>query len=361
MTIQQDAIKDLITTTQRELGELKFTELASDLTEHVAMAELLTKNRVSFDSGTAIQWNLMMGHSNAAKEVGLFEVDSLDIQDQMVTANVPWRHVTVNYAIERRELAMNREPRRLVELIKIRRSDAMASMAELMEGRFWGRPAANTDVKRVYGVNYWLVHNGSNGNGFTGGTPLGGFTDVAGLNTTTYPRWRNYSAQTTAVSGDTNLTDTVTKWREAAVKTNFKPIPGVTNTPYGTGNTYGYYCNYNVLGALETRLTQQNDNLGNDLAPKDGKVVFRGVPVTYVPYLDKASVDNPIYGINWGKFRPVFLSGEFMREMGPETAPSQHTTYVTFVDTTLNFLCYDRRRQFVLSSNATAGSNLGLD
>ena len=357
-TIQADVIKDLITTTQRELGELKFTELVSDIQEHVAMSELLKKSRVTFDSGTAVQWNLMMGHSKAAKEVGLFEVDSLDIQDQMVTANIPWRHVTVNYAIERRELAMNREPRRLVELIKIRRSDAMASMAELMEGRFWGRPATSDDNKRVYGVNYWVVHNGSSGNGFTGGAPTG-FTTVAGLNPTTYPRWRNWSGQTTALGSDDNLDDTVLKWREAAVKTNFKPIPGVTNTPYGTANTMGYYTNYDVLAKLETRLENQNDNLGNDIAAKDGKVVFRGVPVTYVPYLDKSS-DNPIYGLNWGKFKPVFLSGEFMREMGPETAPNQHSTYVTHVDTTLNFLCYDRRRNFVLSSNATAGSDLGL-
>jgi len=354
--IQQDAIKDLITTTQRELGEMKFTQLASDLTEHVAMSELLRKNRVSFDSGTAIQWNLMMGHSGAAKEVGLFEVDSLDIQDQMVTANIPWRHVTVNYAIERRELAFNRDPRRLVELIKIRRADAMASMAELMEGRFWGRPATSDDAKRVYGVNYWLVHNGNAGNGFTGGNPTG-FSSVAGLNSTAYPRWKNYSAQCAA--DDANLADCVLKWREAAVRTAFKPIPGVQEAPYGSGSTYGYYTNYDVLGKLEERLTQQNDNLGNDIAPKDGKVIFRGVPVTYVPYLDKSSA-RPIYGINWGKFRPVFLSGEFMREQGPETAPNQHTTYVTFVDTTLNFLCYDRRRQFVLSTNATAGSDLGL-
>lgn len=350
-TIQQDAIRDLITTTQRELGELKFTELASDLTEHVAMSELLKKNRVTFDSGVAVQWNLMMGHSGAAKEVGLFEVDSLDIQDQMVTANVPWRHVTVNYAIERRELAMNREPRRLVELIKIRRSDAMASMAELMESRFWGRPASSSDQKRVFGCNYWVVHNGNAGDGFTGGAATG-FTDVAGLSTNTYPRWRNWSAQTTGASADEIL-----KWREAAVKTGFKPIPGVANAPYGSGSTMGYYTNYAVLGDLEDQLTKQNDNLGNDIAPKDGKVIFRGVPVTYVPYLDKSSV-RPIFGLNWGKFRPVFLSGEFMREMGPEVAPSQHTVYVTHVDTTMNYLCYDRRRQFVLASGSDA--TLGL-
>jgi hypothetical protein len=355
-TLQADQILDLIKTTQRELGELKFTELASDLTEHVAMEQLLRKNRATFDSGTGIQFNLMVGHSDAAKEVGLFEVDSLDIQDHMILGNIPWRHTNVNYAIERREIAMNREPRRLVELIKIRRSDAMASLAELMEKRFWGKPGSSADQKQAYGLSYWIVYNpNASTPGFEGGNPAGFSQGAANIDSDAYPRWRNWSAKHTA--GEGALDTLVDNWREAAVKTAFKPIPGVTDTPYGTGTSYGYYTNYDVLGKLEKRLNNQNDNLGNDLAPKDGKVIFRGVPVTYVPYLDK-SESEPVFGINWGKFRPVFLSGEFMREMGPEVAPSQHTVYVTHVDTTMNYLCYDRRRQFVLASGSDA--TLGL-
>jgi hypothetical protein len=353
-TLQADQILDLIKTTQRELGEMKFTELVSDLQDHVAMSELLRKNRVTFDSGTGIQFNLMVGHSGAAKEVGLFEVDSLDIQDQMITGNIPWRHVNVNYAIERREIAMNREPRRLVELIKIRRSDAMASLAELMESRFWGKPTTSADQKQVYGIGYWIVYNPSaNAPGFEGGNPAGFSQGAANIDSTAYPRWKNWSAKHTA----DNIGALIDNWREAAVKTMFKPVPGVQDTPYGTGNNYGYYTNYDVYGRLEKQLTQQNDNLGNDLAPKDGKVIFRGVPVTYVPYMDRSQAE-PVFGINWGKFRPVFLSGEFMRESGPDVAANQHTVFVTHVDTTLNFMCYDRRRQFVLATGSDA--TLGL-
>ena len=91
----------------------------------------------------------------------------------------------------------------------------------------------------------------------------------------------------------------------------------------------------------------------------DGKVVFRGIPLTYCPYLDSnvtrtgtSTVANPIYGINWGVFESCFLEGEYMRETGPDTAPNQHTVFTTHVDLSMNIRCTDRRRNFVLKDNA---------
>ena len=345
--LQADDIVDLVKTTQRELGEMKWTEIATDIQEHVALPNLLSSEKVAFDSGYGIQWNLMIDHSGAARDTGLYAVDNVNVQDVMATAVIPWRHVTTSYAIERREIAMNREPRRIVELVKVRRADAMIGLAEHMERRFWQAPAAPGD-DRIYGVGYWAVYNATTG--FNGQNPAG-FSDVAGLDSSSadYSRWRNFTAQYTNV----DQTDLIKKWREAAVKTNFKPLAAAAVPTYNGGDRYGYYVNYNVLGELEEQLRQQNDNLGNDIAPKDGQVIFRRVPVTYVPYLDSASGD-PVYGINWGVFQPVFLSGEYMRETGPETASNQHTVMNTFVDCTLNIRCTNRRRLFVIAkSNPT--------
>ena len=70
-----------------------------------------------------------------------------------------------------------------------------------------------------------------------------------------------------------------------------------------------------------------------------------------VPHLetDTTNGTDPIYGVNWGTLKPVFLSGEYMREEGPTQVPGQHTTMQVFVDSTLNFMCTDRRRNFLLS------------
>jgi hypothetical protein len=344
-TLQADDIVDLVKTTQRDLGELKWTEIATDLQEHIALPSLLSAEKVAFDSGYGIQWNLMTEFSGAAKDAGLYAVDNVNVQDVMQTAFIPWRHVSSSYAIERREIAMNREPRRIVDLVKVRRADAMLGLAEHMERRFWAAPTAPND-DRMYGVGYWIVYNATKG--FNGQNPTG-FSDVAGLDSSTaqFQRWRNFSANYTDIS----QADLVTKWREAAVKTNFKPLAAMNQPSYAGADRYGYYTNYNVLGQLETLITQQNDNLGNDIAPKDGQVIFRRIPVTYVPYLDQVTND-PIYGINWSVFQPVFLSGEYMRETGPEVASNQHTVMNTFIDCTLNIRCTNRRRLFVLAKGA---------
>lgn len=343
--LQADDLVDLVKTTQRDLGELKWTEIATDLQEHVALPNLLSAEKVGFDSGYGIQWNVMIDHSGAARDTGLYAVDNVNVQDVMQQAYIPWRHVTTSYAIERREIAMNREPRRIVELVKVRRADAMIGLAEHMEARFWQAPTSPND-DRIFGVGYWIVFNATTG--FNGQNPTG-FSDVAGLDssTSTYSRWRNFTAQYSALT----QADAIKKWREAAVKTNFKPLAAANVPSYSGSPRYGYYVNYATIQSLEEELRQQNDNLGNDIAPKDGQVVFRRVPVTYVPYLDKTTSD-PIYGIDWSVFQPVFLTGEYMRETGPEVASNQHTVMNTFVDATLNIRCTNRRKLFVIAKSA---------
>ena len=340
-TLQADDIADLITITQKDLGRLRWTDLSYDLQEYIALPSLLQKEKVAFGSGYGMQYNVMTGTSGAAKDVGLYEVDNVNVSDVMQTATVPWRHMTTNYAIERREIAMNTGAAQIVDLVKIRRHDSMVDLAKHLESRFWSRPASSSDNKQMYGVPYWIVYNSSDG--FTGLTPgSSDFSDVAGLNPSTYDQWRNYSATYTTVSS----TDLIRKWRKAATFTKFMtPHP---NNPYG-GDRAGYYTNYDVIGPLEEVLEAQNDNLGNDIASKDGKLLFRQVPVTWVPHLEDFTGD-PIYGINWGVFKPAFLSGEYLREEGPNKASNQHTVFQTHVDLTMNTICYDRRRNFVLAT-----------
>lgn len=347
-TLQADNIADLVALTLRDLGPMKFTEIATDLQKHVALSRLMKKNKVGFSSGYGIQFQVMVKHSGAAKNVGLYAQDNVNVGDVMKQANLPWRHTTTNYSFERREIAMNRDPARIVELLKVRRIDGMISLAELMEKNFWKKPADSTNETDPYGVPYWIVKN--NTEGFNGGLPSG-FTDVGGLSPTTYPRWKNWTAQYTNVTKD----DLVRKWRKAATYCGFEPaVEGIPQ--YSTGDRYGFYTNYDVLGTLEELLEAQNDNLGNDIASQDGRPVFRRTPVEWVPKLDDDS-DDPVYGMNWGVFKPTFLKGEFLREDGPSIVAGQHTTYAVHVDCTYNFECRNRRLCFVLAKNTTGEVN----
>ena len=378
MSLQANDLVDLIKTTQNELGRARFTEIATDIQDHCALRELLNESRVNFTGGPNIQWNLMTDQSGSARDTGLYEVDQMNVADVMATAQIPYRHMTANYSIERREIAINRAPAQIVDLVRIRRNDAMISLAEHIEKRFWGVPTGPSDDKKIYGVGYWISDTETSTSGFLGGTPTG-FSDVAGINPTAVPRWQNWQGvysdsvatlaaptyedssttpgQRTGGNPDsTGFSDMVAELREAYTKCNFKPIPGAQVADYNKGNRYGLYTNYKVISYLEEVLSRRNDNLGMDLGATDGKVVFRGIPMTYCPYLDSnvtltgGAAAFPIYGINWGVFESCFLEGEYMRETGPDTAPNQHTVMTTHVDLSMNIRCTDRRRNFVLKN-----------
>jgi hypothetical protein len=234
---------------------------------------------------------------------------------------------------------MNRGASRIVDLLKIRRADAMIDLAKRMETDFWSKPATSDDTTTPYGVQMYVVKNSTEG--FTGGDPTGFSSGTAGIATATYARWKNYSGSYT----NKTRADLITKMRKAATYTNFKAPIDIPQ--YNGSSKYGYYTTYNVVAAMETIAEDQNENLGNDVASKDGIVTFRRTPITWVPQLD-ADTSDPIYGLNWGVMNPVFLKGEYMREEPETKVAGQHTTFAVHVDTTYNLLCRDRRKQFVL-------------
>lgn len=352
--LQADGIPDLILSTLNDLGRFKWTDIASSLQNHVAMPNLLQKHKVGFQGGKGIQWNIMVKNSGNARQTGLYSTDNVNVKDVMKQAEAPWRHTEAFYAYDVREMLMNAGESAIFELIKTRRSDSLVSLAEHLEDQFWRIPTSSAD-ENVWGVNYWIVYNHSATAGsfaFTNALPSG-ITSIAGLSPTTYTRWRNGAAKYSSIDATNSATNLITLWREAAVKCNFKSLPMAAMPQYATGMQMGYYTNYTVIQKLEHVLTQQNDNLGNDIASKDGAVVFKRIPVEYVPYLDTCN-QNPVYGLDWSAFQPVFLEGNYMRETHKMNVDGQHNVSHHFVDLTMNLRCTDRRKQFVLSDGGSA-------
>ncbi len=353
-SLQAADLADLVTTTLNELGELKFTDLMSDYQNTIALKRLMKKNKTTFEAGPAVQWNIITDTNDSARFVGLGEPDIVNIKNVMTTAVIPWRHITWNWAIERREIAMNRSPRKIVDLTKTRRISSFGSAIIRFESAYWQVPAA-TDTVTPFGIPYYVVKTSTaataaNSNGFNGDVPSG-YTTVASLLTTTYPRWKNYGDAYVSISKD----DLVRKMRRMAVYTDFMPL--VDEIPvYNTGDDYGYYTNYAVVSGMEELLEAQNDDLGPDVASMDGKVLFRRVPITFVKFLD-GDTTNPVYSLNWGELKTMVLRGEWMRETTMPIYPGQHTLSATFTDCTFNMLCRNRRRQGVIATATTMPAN----
>lgn len=337
------SLADLVASTRPDPGKGRWTDLTTDLQEMVALPSLLRKNRAQFGSGSSIKTNVMKSLTGNARHTSLYAQDTVNVDDVLTSADVPWRHSTTAFAIDEREIAMNNDPEEVVNLLKVRRADAMIDKAKLIEEAFWNKPASSSDVTTPWGIFMPLVYNATVG--FNGGNPSG-FSDYAGIDRDSVARWKNFAGQYTNIT----KADLINKMRQAIRKTRF--IPPVNIPQYGSAFNFGIYVNYTVLSGIEDLAEQQNDRLGNDVASKDGMALFHRIPLMYVPQLDGNDVNtDPVIGINWSVFKIAFLKGYFMKESKPIMASNQHNVVQVHVDTSWNTLCRDPRKCFLLAKS----------
>lgn len=243
MALTDSQIKDLVLGTLKELGKLKFNQVAQKLQRYECMGRIMKQDKVSFESGNGIQRNLMVDHSNAAKNVGLYQKDAVNVGDVLKTVEIPWRHTTTNYAFDRRELAMNGGESKIVDLLKVRRTDAMLALIELMEDNFWGTPVDSSDKTTPLGVPYWLVKNSTQG--FNGSYPACAPSGAGGL---IHAKWANWTDQYTAVT----KADLIAKMRKAYRYIGFESPVSIPDYRSGRGDQFRLYMNETTLECLKT-------------------------------------------------------------------------------------------------------------
>ena len=340
-TLLATQMNDLTVSSLRELGRARWTDLASPLQDHIIMKNLMRQKRVTFKSGTGVQFNVMVNYGGNAFNVSpMGSQDNVNVRDTMVQATMDWRGSVGAWGIFGPELDMNEGASRITDIMKERRIAAMGSLIELMENNGWGPPVGSTDNLTPWGLKTWFPKNASEG--FNGGMPSG-YTAL-GLSTTTYPAWKHWTYQYSAVSRD----DFIRHLRKAADWTNFKPV--VEGTPtFNTGDDYGLYCNYAVYGALAEILDASNEDYGDELDKYSGSIMFRRLPIIWTPKLE-ADTTNPLYGINWGVVKFFVLNNWWLRETHLPFYPGAHTMQANFLDFIYNLGVWDRRRNFVLAT-----------
>ena len=343
-----DEVADLVTTTLNGLPKGDFTDNSLDLNELVAMNRLLKKGTVKFESsGTKLEFDVMVDHNHSAAMVGLGQVITPNDRDVMIKGEIPWRHMNNYFLIEERMVSMNRSPSKIVDYLKTRRIAGQISGAKKMEEQFWNKPSSSSDEENAYGVPFYVVYNATQG--FNGAAPTG-FTTVANINPSTYTRWKNWSANYTAIA----KTDLIRKMRRGMFEIDFKPpVKDIPETKRGA-HRYGIYTVYEVRSKVEELLEAQNDNLGKDVASMEGDAQIFKVPLVAVPQLKDSAVadSDPVYMLDWATFFPVFLEGEYMMEQKPIRLSLQPRTLVTHTHNTFNFKNTDRRRQAVFAKAA---------
>lgn len=365
--LRPDQIDDLVATTMEfMIAKGQFTNLLSSLNDYVAVRELMANHKKVFQGGMDWTFNVAIASDNtgngSAKFTKLFDTDSGNRVDVIKKGKVGPRYVTASYYYDLREPALNSgEMVQRINFIREQMSLMYQSFYDLMEQTFWGSPTYATDDVTPAGIKFWIQRqaNGSGTHG-AGTNPMGGFDGMdpslpasaadstatsvsrANLSSGTYARWANWAAQ----YADVSKADLVKKMRYAARKTDFKSPLNLAEPKLGKGRAI--YCGIDTLTALEDLLEAQNMNLGNDIAAKDGKTLFKGNPVYHVPYLDDDAQD-PVYMIDWSTLVLGILAGWDKKVSKPMEVANSHNVRQVFLDASLNFVCTNLRNQAVIA------------
>lgn len=339
-------LRDFLITTLTNRPRNRLTDLGHAIQEYHALPNLFRRYRKNFEGGSSITETLNFTISEEGGFTQLFASRPLSRADGLQTLTVPWRYQDDHAVWDLREPAMNSgHHERILNEIKVREGRAMGGIALNAEIGFWGKPDDSDDNLKPYGVDYWITPAATEG--FNGVAPTG-FTTKGGIDPTVHTKFKNWTAQYT----DANKTDLVVKMRKAATKTQFKSPNSMPGTDKKKRSRWAFYCGYDTLAALETIAELQNDRLGFNMDPADGKVMFRGTKVEWVPYLDSDNDvsssyadKNPVIGIDWDAFYPVFLNGWFLRRdvQKREDPPLVVATWFNLI---YNYVCCDPRACF---------------
>lgn len=358
--LQPHQIEDLVNNTLHRYFKDSWIDLSMELQRYFAHKNFLLGNRLAIQGGDQLQWQVKVRNTGNARNSGMYAKDDIKVLDVTKNCKIDWTMQTTNMAYDIYESAFNSgNAVRILNYLRARRHDALSSYVELQERNFWSLPldTSEEEMKKPRGVPYWIVRNASTG--WHGALPLGGgHTTVAGLDPNVYTSWRNWTGQFATIS----KRDLVRKLREAHMKCDFRaPVP-YPDTRSGKRPRYRLATTYEMIAGMEEILEQQNQNLGNDIASKDGDVTFRKTPVHWVPYLDENQDTtgqdathhlgkNPIYGFDLNAFQMVYQSGKFMNKSKALQAPEQHTVRHVHWDSWTQYKCVDRRSQFVLTQS----------
>ncbi len=366
MPLTHNDIQDLVQGTINTLPPVQFTQLSQKYRDYHIYPTMFKGTGADMDvktqSGTEIEFQLLIKNSENARNVGLYEPDSTSITDGLKKGKIEWRNTQTSYFFEDHEIEMNSGKHQLLSLIKERREQCMLNLADLLEENFFGCPESSTDKLTPYGLFYWLVKSSQSTSatancGFFGGAPSG-FSDVGGVSPSTVPGWNNYVAPYYSIrpwdnSGTTVQGDFAPKMRRALYYTNWKSPLGGAEMGKTFGLKYKLFTNVETVSQIEEELEAKNDLMfKTDIVPLFGKTTFKGHPFYPIGILD-GDTTNPVYGVNTSTFTMYFLQGFKMRESQLKDAPNQHLVSVVFVDNTYNWICNNRRLNFVLSKVST--------
>lgn len=339
MALRHLDIDDFVELTLNKFERHKWTDISLEHQEYIA-SSFITEKKIQERGGPQIEFKVKTKNTGNARNTGLFARDVTKREQVMVPGKVPWAQQTTNFSYDIYEDMFQSDRETIIRELKVLEHDALSDMAELNEENLWSAPTGTTDT-RPMGIPFW-IQKATAAAGFNGGNPTGFTGGCAGIDSTTYTRWKNYTFNYTKVTPD----DLVDKLKRALAFTHFMaPVPH-PELGYGKSD-YCIFTTYRIQSPLERLAESRNDNLGPDVAKYLNQVVVGGAPVKWVPYLEANDTSDPLYGVNWQVFRPYVKRGVDMRRNPPKIGADQHSVREVHYDNFCQYIALNRRRLFV--------------
>ena len=357
MGVANSALADLIAVTLDDLPEQYFEVGWDD--HRYEFCRIYQSERMEVDGGEQITRVLMLDHTGNARYRTLYDTDQPNVQDVITTIRVPWVQIGTNYSWDKLEILRNKNNAKgFVKLLKLRRTDGLWSLANLIEERAWKTPTNSGDDLYPYGVPYYInmLTKGSTTAGFNGQTIRyqDGSTDTtcAGVDASTAAnaKWRNYAFTYSTI--DNAL---LRSFRLAFMYSKFKAPILVSDAAQKRNAAKRIYTDFGNTADLMDLADAKDDNhqgkevLGNLRVQDDGLVLLNRLPVVPIDELEavtdpeQGTATKPIYCVNFEKFIPYVQEGYWNEESEPMTDRGQHTTFTVFLDGSHNNLCTNRR------------------
>lgn len=354
MAVPFESINDVVTNLLPKFQKVTWVSLIANYTKYVASTLMLgfkggasisdhlgrsikPPKRVVVESGKSFDWRVQVAGSGAARFVSPYEPDTVATAgDMFVPASVALRYQDTHWMYSRTDEIFMKGDQAIIDELKARKFASMMSLVEQNEQALWTNPADSTS-KRPLGIPHWIVKNATAG--FNGGNPSGYTSGAAGISSSTYSAWNNYTDTYSAVT----VNDAVAKIELANWETEWEAP--VTYPSVLTDLQRVIFTTKNFESKARRLAETRNDNLGYELIAGKNRVTIDSAPVVPVKYLSDTDTTDPVYGVDFDTFRPLYNP---QMDLFETTKMETHNTWSVWYDLMCNYLCFNRRHNYVL-------------
>lgn len=337
----------------RELPLHSPDEIINNATQYrtYTCKRILERSKNYFQGGTKIIARLQLKVANRTRNYLPTETQTPSSGEALASWEIPWRFRITDSVWNEHEVELNMSSpgTKLADIAKSIRQEMFTDFWNMTETKLWAPPLAEMETGNSAGVEWYsipaIITKAGGPPQITGDGADANFSTIFGVNTTTYPNFKNNFGTYDAASPETTLLNALESmfidcmWESPDSRTGLKETK---QSSYEiVTNKEGY-----LLLCLLAREMNQQMHPPHNLAWELGKVSFNGIPIRRCDAITTttAAVGYPIfYFLNYDCLKFCFRQGRYLKPIQFGPTVNQPFNHVEYRDTWGNLYSPARR------------------